>query len=281
MGSLTTFAENKVLNHTLKVSSYVPAVTNYLALFTADPGKVGTLTNEANYIGYTRIVVTFSPATTRTITQNAQVNFPRCTGGMNNLTHWGLLDTANNMMAFGALETARNVSSGYAPRIAFGEVEITLAAGGVATGFGNSILDWLFRGQALAQPNNIYIALCSTLCTDTVPGIELSGSNYGRAQHNIWDLANGGTSQNTGEILYPQATGDWLPAISAALFDAITNGIYMLYLDGLNLTVLNNQVGRWPDGALRLILDPELVGFGDESVIFGDELVIFGGTLTQ
>jgi hypothetical protein len=256
MGSLTNFAENEVWDHILKVGSYSPPATIYLALFTDDPGEAGTLTNEATYTGYARKAITFGAAGSRTISQNAQVDFDLCTGGSNLISHWGLMDGdvegSGNMLAYGAFTTAKTVSTGYTPFVASGEVQPTLNSGGISTAYANSVLDWLFRAQSLSQPTNIQVALFSTACSDSAAGTELSGNGYARTTCNVWDAASGGASANTSAIVFPQATGDWSTAVYAALY---MDAVYGLYLDINDLTVLSGEYGRFIAGALDVTLN--------------------------
>jgi len=257
MGSLTNFTENEVLDHILKVGSYSPPATVYLALFTADPGETGALANEATYTGYARKAITFGAAAARAVTQNAQVDFDPCTGGSNVISHWGLMDalTSGNMLAYGAFSASKTVSSGYTPFVASGQVQVSFTSGGISTAYSNSVLDWLFRGQTLAQPANIYIALFSTACSDAAAGTELSGNGYARAQCNAWDTASGGASQNTNTVTFAQASGNWSAAVYAALYDNSSGGTYMLYADVNDLTVLSGEYARFSAGAFDVTLD--------------------------
>lgn len=258
MGSLTNFAELEVLDHILKTGSYSPPATVYMALFTADPGETGSLTNEATYTGYARKTITFGAANARAVTQNAQVDFDTCSGGSDTVTHWGLMDGdtegAGNMLAYGAFTSGVAVSTGKAPFVANGEISVSFSAGAVATGYANSILDWLFRAQALAQPTNIYISLHSTACADAAAGTELSGNGYGRIQCNTWDVASGGASANTNAVQSAQASGDWTTAVYAALYDASTGGTYMIYINTPDLAVLNTEYARFAAGAFDVTL---------------------------
>jgi hypothetical protein len=258
MGSLCDFAELEVLDHILKVGSYSPPATVYLALFTADPTDTGSMANEATYTGYARKAITFGAASARAITQNAQVDFDPCSGGSNTITHWGLCTSVTfqggSMLAYGAFSAGVVVSSGYQPYVASGQISVSFNTGGVSTAYANSILDWLFRGQSLSQPTNIYIALFSTACSDSAAGTELTGNGYARAQCNTWDTASGGASQNTNAVTFAQATGAWSTATFAALYDSITGGTYMLYCDINDLAVASGEYARFIAGAFDVTL---------------------------
>lgn len=67
----------------------------YVSLHTADPGEAGDqTTNEATFTSYARVAVARS-GSGWTVTGNqaenaASVDFPKCTGGSNTLTHFGI-----------------------------------------------------------------------------------------------------------------------------------------------------------------------------------------------
>lgn len=255
MGSLTNAYELEVLDHILQTGSYTPPATVYLALFTGDPGEAGSVAAEADYTGYDRTAITFGAAATRAITQNAQVNFPACTGGSNIITHWGICaagtKTVSDMIAYGAFTASKTVSSGYTPFVASAEVVVSFSAGAISTTFANTVLDWLFRAQALAYPTTIQIALHSTACSDSAAGTELTGNGYARTTCNDWDVAASGASANTNAVTFPQATGDWSAAVYASLY---IDAVYALYCDVNDLTVLNGEYARFIAGAFDVTL---------------------------
>ena len=105
--------------------SYRAGATQYLALFEADPGEGASLTNEANYAGYTRVALTKASAWTGGANPFLNANLiqcPVCVGGNAAVTHFAIVDTgpargtAVSMMISGALSSTLNVSSGIQPR---------------------------------------------------------------------------------------------------------------------------------------------------------------------
>ncbi len=104
--------------------SYRAGATQYLALFTADPGETASLAAEANYTGYARVALTKATAWTGTaspFTNTNLIQFGACTAGTNALTHFAVVDTASgavSMMISGALSATLNVSSGIQPQFA-------------------------------------------------------------------------------------------------------------------------------------------------------------------
>lgn len=130
--SLSNTTENATLRMHLQGTdpSYRAGSTQYLALFTADPGEAASLAAEANYTGYARVALTKSSAWTdggATFTNAGLVQFGACTAGTNALTHFAVVDTASGAVAqmiSGALSSTLNVSSGIQPQFAAGALSI-------------------------------------------------------------------------------------------------------------------------------------------------------------
>ena len=133
--SLSNTTENAVLKMFLQGTdpSYRAGATQYLALFTADPGETASLASEADYTGYSRVALTKASAWTdggSSFTNAALVQFGACTAGNNTISHFAVVDTASgavNMMISGALSGNLSVSSGIQPQFAAGDLDITEA----------------------------------------------------------------------------------------------------------------------------------------------------------
>lgn len=110
--------------------AYRAAATQYLALFTADPGEAASLAAEATYTGYARVPLTKASAWTGSaspFTNANLVQFGACTAGSSAVTHFAVVDTASgavNMMISGALSATLNVSAGIQPQFAPGVLSI-------------------------------------------------------------------------------------------------------------------------------------------------------------
>jgi len=117
--SLSNTTENAALKMFLQGTdpAYRAGATQYLALFTADPGEAASLTAEANYTGYARVALTKATAWTdggSTFTNAALIQFGACTAGTNAITNFAVVDTASgavSMMVSGALDSTLNVSA--------------------------------------------------------------------------------------------------------------------------------------------------------------------------
>lgn len=256
MGSLTNTLENEVLDHILKVGSYAPPATVYLGLSTADPTDDGSGWADPTFTPYARKSISFGAASARAITQDADVNFDACTAGSSTVSHWGLWSASSGgtLMAYGAFTAGKLIQTGYTPVVKSGEVIAQFNSGGVSTTYANSILDWLFDAGTLNQPSNIYISLHTTACSDAAAGTEVSGGAYARDLCNGWDTASGGASANTAAIEFVEATASWGTVTYAAIYDAITGGTYMLYLDVTDLAVASGDTARFPAGDLDVTL---------------------------
>lgn len=131
--SLSNATENAALKCFLQGTdpSYRAGATQYLALFTADPGEAASLAAEANYTGYARVALTKASAWTdggATFTNAALVQFGQCTAGSNALTHFAVVDTASGavaMMISGALSSTLNVTAGIQPQFSISSLSIS------------------------------------------------------------------------------------------------------------------------------------------------------------
>lgn len=131
--SLSNTTENATLKAHLQGTDlpYRAGATQYLALFTADPGETASLAAEANYTGYARVPLTKATAWTdggSSFSNAALVQFGACTAGTNALNSFAVVDTASGAVAqmiSGALSATLNVSAGIQPQFAIGALTIT------------------------------------------------------------------------------------------------------------------------------------------------------------
>ena len=131
--SMSNLTENATLKMHLQGidPSYRDGATQYLALFTADPGETGSLAAEATYTGYERVELTKASAWTdggSSFTNANLVQFGACTAGTSAITHFAVVDTASGAVAqmiSGALSATLNVSAGIQPQFQAGSLSIT------------------------------------------------------------------------------------------------------------------------------------------------------------
>ena len=107
------------------------AATDYWALFTEDPGETGSLADECTYTGYARVAQTKATAWTdggSTFSNAALVQWPQCTGGTNDATHFAWVSSASGATAYmmsGALASILSISNGIQPQAAAGQLNVT------------------------------------------------------------------------------------------------------------------------------------------------------------
>jgi hypothetical protein len=107
------------------------AVNAWIALYTADPGETGTaVTNEATYTSYARVQVTKASAWTdggSSFSNAALIAFPKCTGGTNTITHFGIVTSASGagqLLVSGALGSSLAVSNNVQPQFNPGDLVV-------------------------------------------------------------------------------------------------------------------------------------------------------------
>lgn len=131
--SLSNTTETAALDMFLRGTdpAYRAGATQYLALFTGDPGETASLAAEADYTGYARVALTKATAWTGTsspFTNTSLIQFGACTAGTNAITHFAVVDTSSgavSMMVSGALSATLNVSAGIQPQFAASALSIS------------------------------------------------------------------------------------------------------------------------------------------------------------
>lgn len=105
----------------------------YISLHTADPGETGDqTTSEAAYTSYARVSVARSTAgwtvSGNSVSNDAAITFPACTGGSATCTHFGVgtdASGAGNLLLVGTLDASLAVSNGITPAFAIGALTTT------------------------------------------------------------------------------------------------------------------------------------------------------------
>lgn len=250
MGTLSDYSENALLNHLTTNAAYSPAATIYLALCTADPTDAGTgasMSEVANSGSYARTAITFGAASSRRVTQNADVTFPAATGSWGTVTHWAIVTSgtygSGNMLAAGAFASSFAVVSGNTRTVASGQVYVEITAStGASNYFANGFLDRMFRNQALTISAN-YVGLATAIVIDANTGstiTEVSGGSYARVQINTnggaspaWGTVASGSVINGAAVNFPTPTGSWGTITSGVICDASTAGNLLWYMNDL------------------------------------------------
>lgn len=132
--SKSNTTENDILKMVLQGTdpSWRAGATQYLALYIADPGEAGSaVTSEATYTSYARVAITKASAWTdsgSSFSNAALVQFPKCTGGTNDITHFGVVTSASGagqLLYSGALSSTLSVSNNIQPQFDIGDLVIT------------------------------------------------------------------------------------------------------------------------------------------------------------
>lgn len=128
-GSLTDFAENKVVDATLRAQAIGTPVTWYVALYTACPTD-STAGTEVSGGAYARVAITAglnafagtqgagttvaSSGTGGTTSNNAVISFPTPTAGWGTVVCWAITDAATlgNIWIYSALTINKTINTG-------------------------------------------------------------------------------------------------------------------------------------------------------------------------
>ena len=133
MGSLSDYAEKKVLDHLVgKTALTMP--TAYIALSTADPLDAGSGIAEPVANGYTRKATVAADwnaaagASPGTTTNANALSFPQASGSWGTITHFAIFDalSGGNMLFQGQLTVSKAVASGDTLSFAAGQISLTM-----------------------------------------------------------------------------------------------------------------------------------------------------------
>ena len=235
MGQFSTYTQNKILDHILKVGSFTQPTNLYIALSRANPLADASGIDEPSGGSYARKICNDWDIASQRKTRNAiELVFATPTGAWGTLTHWAIFDTitGGNMIAFGVLTATKTVATGNVMSIKADDIEIAFATGKISTYLANKILDHVFHNSAYTPPTNIYVALATETIYDSDTGstiTEPSGGAYARVNLNTWHTASAGASSNAGAIDFAEPSVSWGIAIDVALIDALTVGNMLLY----------------------------------------------------
>lgn len=110
--SLSTYLQNKLLDHAFDNTEYTPAAVLYLALYTSDP-TVADSGTEVSGGSYARQVVT-GAVSGNVFTADAPIDFPAASAGWGTVSHVGVRDalSGGNLLAFGALSDSKVIATG-------------------------------------------------------------------------------------------------------------------------------------------------------------------------
>lgn len=123
-GSLTNYAENKVLDHVVGTANYTKPTT-YIALYTVAPTESSAGT-EVTGGSYARKLGAYTASSGGATSNSGNLDFtgmPACT-----VVAVGILDaiTGGNLLVYGTLAVSKTLIAGDTLRIATGDLDITI-----------------------------------------------------------------------------------------------------------------------------------------------------------
>jgi hypothetical protein len=118
MSAASNYLETALYNHVLRNTSYTPAATLYVALFTSTATaadiEAGTLTNEVSGGSYARQTVTFAAPTNGSGSNSGTVTFPTASAGWGTIRFAAIMDASStgNVLVYGQLTSDVTINSG-------------------------------------------------------------------------------------------------------------------------------------------------------------------------
>jgi hypothetical protein len=128
-GSFSDYLEDKLLKHAFTNTTYTPAATMYVGLYTTAPTDAGGGTQVSGG-SYARVSVAFTVSGTSTLcTNSAAVEFTAATASWGTIVAVGVFDasTAGNLLAWADLTVSKTIDTGDIFRIPTGDLDITLS----------------------------------------------------------------------------------------------------------------------------------------------------------
>lgn len=191
MSAFSDFLENKLADHAVGTTTYVPYTAGNLSLklYTAPPTDAGAGGTEVSGAGYAALAIAnnltnfplCSASGTPTKLNGTILQFPQATGAWGTITHWALW-ASTDMLAVGTVTPNNVVVAGDAPKFAVGELSITFtnsAAGGLSESVRRKLLDLAFGAQVYAKPVTVYASVGTSISGETPS--EWDDAGYNRA----------------------------------------------------------------------------------------------------
>lgn len=127
MAELSSYLENKLLDHVLRNTSYTSPTTTYVGLYTSNPDEGNTGT-EVSGGSYARQPLSVTTASGGIVTSSADVTFPQATAAWGTISHIGILDavTSGNLLMYTALTTSKTIDEGDILKISTGSLTASL-----------------------------------------------------------------------------------------------------------------------------------------------------------
>lgn len=134
MSNLSDFGERKFIDFALRNQS-APASTYYLGVsttaFAEDVTPANAASQEPSDSAYQRQSISFGTPSSRTISNNADIEFPEATESQGSIGYWAIFDGSGstaNTVAQGSFTTAKTVATGDVLRVATGDLDVSVSS---------------------------------------------------------------------------------------------------------------------------------------------------------
>lgn len=266
--SLSAYTEAAILNHLLRATAWTKPLTLYIALFKADPGEAGTLTQEVTGGSYARVACGPSDATwglptggDKTFKNAAAVTFPAPTAAWGDVTHFGVCDasTGGICLASGALDTPTTIASGApAPQFAAGDLRVVFS-GDFSSALIEAVGTHLLRTGSWTAPAALYVGLL-TSAAGAGAGAEIAAADYARKAAGpstaAWTAPTDADGcGNANYVQWGSPTNNWIDAEKVIIADAISAGNALITKTlTQNVTLpIGALPPNFPPGALKVL----------------------------
>ena len=127
MAAMSDYLEDEILDHILRNAAFTSPSAVYLGLSTGTFGDDNSGT-ELTGNNYSRVAVTFDPASGGATDNTGAIEFAAATGTWGSVGFFGLFDasSAGNLLIHGALASAKTIQSGDILKINAGALDITI-----------------------------------------------------------------------------------------------------------------------------------------------------------
>jgi len=265
-GTLTTYLENKLINHLLLNTAYTPPASVWLALYTISPSEIKNGT-EVSGGGYVRQNISASLTISGNYANNTTaILFPEATSGWGTIVGIAIMDASinGNMLFWGIMSNEKTISAGESFFMGVGNLTLELR-GGTKGGWGEEIpqqiLNLVLKNTPFTSPTNVYIATGSALSYDEdynfVDWGETSAAGYSRKTA-TWYSPTNGSSCNLSDVVFsaPPIAQEWGRITNIVIFDSSTSGKSLLW--GKLYSPIYITVGdglKFPIGEISIIID--------------------------
>lgn len=234
MGGLSNWAENKVIDFAFRNQSFAQSTHLYVALCTSNPGEaaIGATLPEPTNGWYARQQCdSWSAASGRSTSNSNALTWSAVTTASETITHFAIVDSssgAGNVIAYGAFSASKTFAIGSTPKVNASGISVSFQSGGVNNYLANKLLDHIFKNTAYTPVATVYAALSTANPTDADSGLAEPSAGYARTSV-AFAAASGGSSSNSADRLFPEATGSQGTLTYASLRDASSGGNALAY----------------------------------------------------